>query len=264
MSARTSVARMLAGPEEWNRRRLQVLMCVVVIVVVAVVVGIVWSGIELIGAGGTTHSSSAESGTAASDSGAGRTTSIDEAHPGPLSTGHTGTIRIPQPSKLGEAQVGTGFPPSAEGALAQLIAIDRRAIESASVVTAQDVIAAWAAAGGPSVESWSGVAAVQTLLEAAGLPANGSTDLAIQLEPAMGLVQAAGTRSATVCVDFILTATVAGKQPDRVAAVDCQHMNWRGDHWAIAPGEEAEPTPSLWPGTQASYDAGYQWLEFLP
>ena len=131
MSARTSVARMLAGPEEWNRRRLQLLLVVAVLVVIAVVAGIVWSVIELLGAGATPHSPSAESGTAARDSAAARATSIDEARPGPLSTGHTGTIRIPQPSKLGGAQVGTGFPPTAEGALAQLIAIDRRAIESA-------------------------------------------------------------------------------------------------------------------------------------
>ena len=263
MSARTSVARMLAGPEEWNRRRLQLLLVVAVLVVVAVVAGIVWSVIELLGAGATLHSPIAESG-AARDYAAARATSIDEARPGPLSTGHTGTIRIPQPSKLGGAQVGTGFPPTGEGALAQLIAIDRRAIESASVVTAQDVIAVWAAPGGPSAESWSGVAAVQTLLEAAGLPANGSTDLAIQLEPAMGLVQDAGTGMATVCVDFIVTARVVGNQPDRVAAADCQHMAWHGEGGAIASGEEAEPTPSLWPGTQASYDAGYRWLEFLP
>lgn len=264
MSARTSVARMLVGPEEWNRRRLQVLLGVAVLVVIAVVAGIVWSVIELLGAGATAHSPRAESGTAASDSAATRATSINAAQPGPLSTGHTGTIRIPQPSKLGGAQVGTGFPPTAEGALAQLIAIDRRAIESGSVVMAQDVIAAWAVPGGPSAESWSGVAAVQTLLEAAGLPANGSTDLGLQLEPSMGLVQDAGTGTATVCIDFILTAAVAGRQPDRVAAADCQHMTWRGDRWAIASGEEAEPMPSLWPGTQASYAAGYRWLEFLP
>ena len=28
-----------------------------------------------------------------------------------------------------------------------------------------------------------------------------------------------------------------------------------------APGEEPAEAPSLWPGTQASFDAGYQWLE---
>ena len=264
MSARTSMARMLAGPEEWNRRRLQVLLSVAGLVVAAVVAGIVWSLIELLGTGATDDSSGAESDTAIADAGAGPASSMNAAQPGPLSTGQTGTIRIPQPSTLGDAQVGTGFPPSAAGALAQLIAIDRRAIESASVVTAQDVIAAWASPGGPSPESWSGVAAVRTLLEAAGLPANGSTDLAIQLEPAMGLIQGAGMGMATICVDFILTATVAGNQPERVAVADCQHLTWRADRWAIAPGAEAEPTPSLWPGTQASYDAGYQWLEVLP
>ena len=38
-------------------------------------------------------------------------------------------------------------------------------------------------------------------------------------------------------------------------------MIWRGDRWVIAPGPEPAPTPSLWPGTQAALDAGYQWLE---
>ena len=264
MSARALSARVLAGPEEWNRRGLQVLLGMAALVVAAVVTGIVWSVIELVSVGEVNEEPRAEYGAADRDSDAASASSIEGAQPGPLSTGSTGTIRIPQASALGEAQVGTGFPQSAEGALAQLIAIDRRAIESASVVTAQDVIAAWAAPGGPSPESWSGVAAVQTLLEAAGLPANGSADLAIQLDPAMALIQDAGPGTATVCVNFILAATVAGNQPDRVAAADCQHMTWRGDRWAIAPGEEAAPTPSLWPGTQASYDAGYKWLEILP
>jgi hypothetical protein len=131
-------------------------------------------------------------------------------------------------------------------------------------VTAQDVIAAWAAPGGPSPESWSGVAAVQTLLESAGLPANGASDLVVQLDPAMGLIQDTGTGTATVCVDFILTATVGASQPDRIAAADCQHLIWTAGRWVIGPGAEPVPTPSLWPGTQASYDAGYQWLEVLP
>jgi hypothetical protein len=162
---------------------------------------------------------------------------------------------------MGETQVGTGFPKSAQGALAQLIAIDRRAIESASVVIAQDVISAWAAPDGPTPETWSGVTAVQTLLESVDLSANGSTDLAIQLDPAMGLIL---DQAPTVCVDFILTATVRGGEPDRIAVADCQHMTWQVDRWVIASGEEAESTPSLWPGTQASYDVGYQWLEVEP
>jgi hypothetical protein len=250
---------MLSGPDEWNRRRLQVLLVVAVAVMAAVVAGIVWSIIELLQTGhGATRAENVAGAPQDQDWGS---TSVDAAQPGTLSRASTGVIHIPQPRSLGEAQVGTGFPKSTEGALAQLIAIDRRAIESGSVVTAQDVIAAWAAPGGPTPDSWSGVAAVQSLLESAGLPANGSTELAIQLEPAMGLVQ---DETPTVCVDFILTVTVRGGQPARIAAADCQHMTWLGDRWVIAAGDEAAATPSLWPGTQASYDAGYEWLEVEP
>lgn len=259
MSARRTAARMLAAPAEWNRRRLQVLLAVAVVAVTAVVGGIAWSIIALldVGSPSTRDASSAP----ASGAGAGGLSSptIVEAQPGPLSTGSTGTLTIPQPTSLGEAQVATGFPRSVEGALAQLIAIDRRAIEAASIVTAQDVIASWAAPGGPTPATWSGVAAVRSLVESAGLPANGPTDVAVRLDPAMGLI-----RDQVVCIDFILTATVRGAAPDRVAVADCQRMVWVDGRWVIGPGEEPPTTPSLWPGTQASYDAGYQWLEVAP
>ena len=77
----------------------------------------------------------------------------------------------------------------------------------------------------------------------------------------MGLIQ---DQTPTVCVDFILTASVRGGQPDRIAVADCQRMTWQDGRWVIAPGPEAPPTPSLWPGSQASYDVGYQWLEVEP
>ncbi|KRA39359.1 MULTISPECIES: hypothetical protein [unclassified Nocardioides] len=263
MSARSRAARWLSGPEEWNRRRLQILFGIASGVVLAVVAGIVWSVLELLG-DETDASGLGRSTELSGDAPVGALGSVEDAQPGPLADGWTGTIAVPQPASVGEAQVGTGFPRSPEGALAQLIAIDRRAIESTSVVTAQDVIDVWAATGGPTAESWSGVAAVKALLESAGLPANGSSEFAVQLEPSMGLIQASDDGSATVCVDFILTVVVGEGAPDRIAAADCQHMAWTDDRWVIASGDEATPTPSLWPGTQASYDAGYQWLEVAP
>jgi hypothetical protein len=260
MSVRLALTRMLAGPEEWSRRRLQVLVAIAAIVITAIVGGAVWSVIELLGVG--SGSTPSRSGGHSSTRGLDRQpASIDEAQPGLLSTHGSGTIRIPQPASVGAAQVGTGFPRSVPGALAQLIAIDRRAIESGSVVTAQDVITAWAAPGGPTPQTWSGVVAVQTLLASAGLPANGSTDFSIQLEPAMGLVE---DHTPTVCVDFVLTAAVRGGAPDRIAVADCQRMVWLDGHWVVASGHEAPSTPSLWPGTKASYDAGYKWLEVEP
>ena len=262
MAARLAAGRVLAAPEEWSRRKLQVLLVVVGIVVVAVVAGIVWSVVALLGS----ESAADASGDAASPDGgeaATRRDPAEAAQPGPLSNDTVGTIRIPQPSILGPAQVATGFPETAAGALAQLIAIDRRAIESASVVAAQDVIEAWSAPGGPTAQSWSGTAAVATLLESAGLPANGSADLSVGLDPAMGRVEE-GVETTTACVDFVLTATVPGGQPDRIAVADCQRMTWRDGRWVIAAGDEPPPMPSVWPGTQASYDAGYRWLEVRP
>lgn len=261
MSPRLRVARMVAGPEEWNRRRLQVALAVVALVVGAIVAGVVWSVVELLRVGNGETGDTTDDTSIAADGLPAQAAPIEGAQPGALSTGSVGSLRLQQPSSLGEAQVGTGFPPSPEGALAQLIAIDRRAIESASVVTAQDVITAWSAPGGPTAETWSGVAAIRSLLESAQLPASGATDLTIRLEPAMGLIQ---DDTPTVCVDFILSVAVLGNPAYRIAVADCQRMEWVGERWLIAAGQEASPTPSLWPGSQASYDVGYQWLEIEP
>jgi len=261
MSARRAAARMLAGPEEWNRRRLQIVLGLAIVVAGAVVVGVVWSVIGLLNGGTTFEATPDHDGPAIAGAETTGAISIEAAQPGPLSTKSTGSLRVPQPSALGAAQVGTGFPRTARGALAQLIAIDRRAIESGSVVTAQQVITEWAAPGGPTSESWTGVAAVRTLLESAGLPANNATELAIQLDPAMGLIL---DRTPTVCIDFILTVTASAGTPEQIAVADCQRMEWTDARWVIAAGPEPTPTPSLWPGTQASYDVGYQWLELEP
>jgi hypothetical protein len=253
---------MLSAPDEWNRRRLQILLAALAVISAAVVGGIVWSVAELLGNGDKqTSSSGAEE--AVGGPFVMSTVPIEAAQPGALSSADPGSISVPQPSRLGEAQVGSGFPRTPEGALGQLIAIDQRALESGSVVTAQDVIAAWAVPGGPTAATWSGVAAVRALLESAALPANGSSGLTIQLNPAMGHIDREVART-TVCVDFVVSALVAGGQPNRVAVADCQHMEWQSDRWLIAAGEEAPPLPSLWPGTQASYDAGWRWLEIQP
>ena len=106
---------MLAGPEEWNRRRLQVFLAVAAIILAAVVGGLVWSVIEVLQVGPTAGAARADSEQHAQATRAQRPASIEAAQAGPLSTASTGTIRIPQPTSLGEAQVGTGFPRSARG-----------------------------------------------------------------------------------------------------------------------------------------------------
>ncbi len=262
--SRIAVAKLLSGPDEWDRRKLQILMWVAVFIVAAVVVGIAWS-IQLLTSGGD---DSAEAAPGSADGGvdtAGvRGAEPDGAQPGPLSAAETGTLVIPQARSLGEAQVATGFPRTAEGAMAQLVAIDRRALESVSLVTAQDVISVWAATGGPTAESWSGVHAMATLLSDAGLPADGATEIQVELRPAMGLIRESTAEGVIPCVDYVLTVTPSTSLPSRIAAADCQRMVWQSGRWLIGPGTEPEGAPSLWPGTQASYDAGYEWLEVSP
>jgi hypothetical protein len=247
----------------WDRCRLQILLGVSALVFVALIAGAAWSLTTLLHGDSGHHGSAPTASSRAADDrtaepgGAGFT-------PGPISTDRAQHLAIPQPRGLGPIQVATGFPRSPNGALAQLIAIDRRAIESASVVTAQGVIERWAAPGGPSPASWSGVKAVAILLESAGLPADGSSDLQVELRPAMALIHDPSPKRATPCVDFVMSTSALGATPSRVAVSDCQHMVWSGGRWMIGPGAEAASPPSVWPGSRSSYISGYRWIETVP
>ena len=255
----------LVDPDvEWSRLRLQILLGAVVVVVLALVVGGVWSVVNMLTGSssgrrcrvrfGPVRPGPARRQATARRAGGGRTA-------GSLSSGETGTIEIPAPTEVGEVGVATGFPHTPEGALAQLAAIDTTALTSASVRVAQDVIKEWAAPGGPTAESWSGVQAVAALLESAGMSSEASSSLTIAVEPKMGFIKGTvGDDFVIPCIDFIVTATTTSGQPQQVAAADCQRMVWQEDRWVIGEGEEPAPAPSLWPGSQASFDAGYQWL----
>lgn len=265
-------------PGEWTRRRLQVLLAILALCTLVMVAGAGWYAVHLIGdARQPTPLETDATGGREGDRGAGREPVLggedelanrslpqaapEDSQPGPLTTQTAGRIVLPPATALGPARVPAGFPRTPEGALAQLIAIDRTALESASVARAQEVIAGWAVAGGPTTQTWSGVAAVATFLSAGDFPAGGAPELTLVAEPSMGLIKGSvGVDFVVPCVDFVLTATAAG-QTHRVAVADCQRMVWTGDRWMIGRGPEPAAAPSLWPGTRASLAAGYQWLE---
>ncbi len=179
------------------------------------------------------------------------------AQPSTLSTRDPGAIVLPASTSTGPAGIPSGFPRTAEGAVAQLAAIDTDVLTTASVDHARRVITGWAAPGGPTGQSWTGVQAIAAFLSAASLSPTGGSGLAVQATPLMGIVKATdGPDWAVACVDFEVDATL--KRTDRVALADCQRMAWDGSRWLIGPGAEPAPAPSIWPGTDAAIDAGWK------
>jgi hypothetical protein len=188
-----------------------------------------------------------------------RAASASEAQPSVLSTRDPGSILLPRSTTVGPAGVPAGFAHTPAGALAQLAGIDVAALDAASLGGARTVIEHWAAPGGPTGATWSGVKALADFLSAAGLPGGKSPGLALSATPLMGLVKAGdGPDWVVACVDFEVDATLA--RTARVAVADCQRMLWRSDRWVIGPGPEPAPAPSIWPGTGAAIDAGFREL----
>ena len=107
-----------------------------------------------------------------------------------------------------------------------------------------------------------------TILEGESL-VNDATAL-VALNTAIGAVSSnlsvprVGLDFVIPCVDFMATITPVNSTVTRVAVADCQRMVWRGDRWWIGAGREPASPPSIWPGSRASYEAGYQWLAVSP
>jgi hypothetical protein len=260
-----------SGTAEWGTARLLTLLGVSALVALAVLAGLVLAVITTLtdddpGPADTTPQAAAPA-TEMSRQDALAAAPMPPAEPeaalpGPLATEAAGVLELPRPTGVGPAEVPTGFPRTPEGALAQLAAIDVTAMESGSVDGVRRVIAEWAAPGGPTPETWSGVDGMAHLLSAAGLSGAGSPQLAIVVRPLMGLVKGTvGPDFAVVCVDLEFTVTV--EQTSRIAIADCQRMVWTSDRWLIGPGPEPAPAPSVWPGTEAAAAAGYRDLRYV-
>lgn len=267
--------RLPAAPEQWTRRRLQILLIITIAVLCCLAGGVVWAAATMLHSPRTAKPATRVSNHARQTTVRQRlaaaplpAATLEQAQPGRLSTRGAGALRLPTATTRGAVNVVTGFPHTAGGAMAQLVAIDQRAIESTSIATAQDVIAHWAVAGGPTPQTWSGVRAVATLLSSAGVPADQSENppanqagFAVSLSPTMGFIKARdGADFVIPCVDFVATA-VLGASTSRIAVADCQQLVWRDGRWLIGPGAEPAPPPSLWPGTPAALAAGYRWLQ---
>jgi hypothetical protein len=250
----------------WGPARLLVLMAVSALAVLAVLAGLV---LAVVGA----LTGDQRDGTAAAPRAAAPAPELsqqdalasapmptedpDAALPGTVSNQAAGVLEVPRATGVGPADVPTGFPRTPEGALAQLAAIDVTAMQTGSMDGVRQVVAEWAAPGGPTPQNWSGARGMASLLSAAGLSGAGSPQLAIVVRPVMGLLKGTvGDEFAVVCVNFEFTVTV--EETSRIAIADCQRMAWIGNRWLIGAGAEPAPAPSVWPGTDAAIAAGWR------
>ncbi|MGY1631899.1 hypothetical protein ACI784_09370 [Geodermatophilus sp. SYSU D01186] len=258
------------GAPEWGPARLLAVLGAGALVAMAVLVGLVLAVIEAVtddGPGTTeaprrTAPSTAFSREDALAAAPMPSAAPEAALPGPVSARIAGGVELPHATSVGPADVSTGFPSTPEGALAQLAAIDVTAMESGSLDGARRVIAEWAAPGGPTAATWSGVDGMARLLSAAGLSAAGTPELAVVVRPVMGLIKGTvGPGFAVVCVNFEFTVTV--EQTSRIAIADCQRMTRTGGRWVIGAGAEPAPAPSIWPGTEAAIATGWRELRHV-
>lgn len=207
---------------------------------------------------------------------------LSSATPGPVSTRDPGpVIVVPECPDTGPAGVQTGCPHTRAGALAQLIAIDRAALQSGTMAGAREVIAAWALPGGPTTTSWSGVHAMAALLSpdrrvqgltgtfagtsdgAVSGAAAGMSAVPVVLTPVMGLFKGhVGDDFVVPCVGYELAITIT--RTARVGVSDCQRMTWDGDRWMIGAGPEPVQAPNVWPDSDAAIDVGFTDLAWQP
>ena len=247
---------------EWGRGKLLAVLVTGAVAVIAVVgglgMGVYYSLLAGPADSGTDGASQDRAGASPEPNQGVRSSKEVATGPSELTTETFEEIVLPAPRVLGPVGVSSGFPQTPEGALAQLIAIDQRVLQPASVDVAQQVITQWAVPGGPTAESWSGVQAVAALLSSAGATRSGDSALTVSASPEMGLIREVDEAGAVVCIDFVVTATKT--KTASVASADCQRMTWVGGRWMIGAGAEPEQAPSVWPGTTAALEAGYRVL----
>lgn len=284
-----------AAPTEWSRARLVAALLLLLVIGLSLVGGMalgLWlhfRGPDATASGGASKAGTTASvkGPGGSDGGSGavqarrdalasapmKAAPAGAAQPSPLSSRDPGAITVATSASSGAVGVPSEFPHTPEGAVAQLAAIDADVLTNASVDHARQVISGWAAAGGPTPQTWSGVQLITDFLSGLQLPPAGAgSGLAVQATPMMGLVKATdGPDWTVVCVDTVMQVTLKGS--GQLAVADCQRMVWAssdgadgadgtdgtsGGRWVIGPGLEPAPAPSIWPGTDAAIDAGWK------
>lgn len=172
------------------------------------------------------------------------------------------SITLPQPAQTAGRWIPSGFPATAEGALAQLKALDENGLRGGDPQVYARAYRELSLPGAPDPDSTGLSAVLRSFRAHAGLTDTGAVPgLGVTYQVTAGLVK--GTtdtgRYTVVCVLGELAVDYQGRTIS-AGVGDCQAMRWTGTVWRISPGALAAPASCAWPGSADAVKAGYREL----
>jgi hypothetical protein len=184
------------------------------------------------------------------------------AAPHPLTTRTAGPpITLPEPTQVAGTEVPTGFPPTPEGALAQLAELMTAGMAGGDPQTfarAYDSLAEVGAA--PVAQTWTSRDLVD-LRRGSNMATTGPlrAGMRISWTPTSAMVKGT-SRDGSYVVACVLGEFVADSGGRIVNAGwgNCLPMRRVGDQWRVASGPTAALAPSAWPGSAAAVAAGWR------
>ncbi|RYV51003.1 hypothetical protein [Pengzhenrongella frigida] len=252
----------------WNRRRLLAVVLGMALVVVSGLAGLIYA----------VHGAVASSGTSRDDDGVAVAVdslptgqsrrdaiatapmlrvSPQDSRGGTPAASPAPTIVVPAATRLGPAEVPTGFDHTTEGAVGQLAAIATTVLQGMSIQQVRAVHEQWSTLGAPAVDEWALMAAVRAFLGSDAGPHIDEPGTEIVTVPSAAQIKGSdGDGWVVACV--LLDATVTVVTEARAAYGYCERLQWAESRWVIAPGTAPASAPSTWPGTDLAAAAGWR------
>ncbi|MBQ0928816.1 hypothetical protein KBO27_33165 [Saccharopolyspora endophytica] len=186
------------------------------------------------------------------------------AQPQPMTIDRAGDpITVPPATQLAGRWIPAGFPPTPEGALGQLAALDETAMRGADPATHALGYRDLALPGAPPAEATGLSSLLRSMRASAGLDPTGAVpELTANYQVTQGQIKGTtdGGRFVVACVLGQFSVDYRGKTLT-VGVGDCQALRHVEGNWRISPGPVPVAAPSAWPGSPDAVRADYRDLK---
>lgn len=192
-----------------------------------------------------------------------RTLPARAALPQPLASTAAGApIPLPERSHRGAERAGAGFPPTPEGALAQLKAITERGLRDGTPAGYARVYRAVSQPHAPHPRSTGLYILLEDVFASAELdPVEAAAEFRSSYQVSHGQIKGTAAEGEYVVACVLGQLSLQYRGHTVTAGVgDCQALRYTGRGWLISSGPLAAAAPHAWPGSADSVAAGYRGL----